>query len=523
MYAMSINECCTMESFEFIFLFIVLVIGAINGDGANDDGDDYVKDKNEKFYSINYYMLPAKIAYFLNGGRTQIDKFFILFVVSIGFNPAEAGLIAGLQSIGGIIGAPAWGFIADKCRIHKVLVVVLCVLTIFSTCLQPVLGVYFGDRHRFKCPFEPNKTHQNNVDEFGNSVNHHTIFYSFLFIGIIARSFDASLTSFVDTGCLRRVQTSPKQTNYGRQRWMLSLGLGFGTMAYSIAISYYPTNSITSCETGVFVIYFGISAFLSIACYYLFKGFKKVSEEDQNKDITSILKLTFRKFDILFFYITALFSGIIRSIYFNFIFLHLKELNAIPLLFGFQAFVIAISGSIMSYFSAKVINFLGGTVNAMCATLFVWSLRFLCVSFITNPYHIFPIEIFHGLTSSLFLTSSFIYIKEISDPAILTFMTGKLNSLYRQLGTLIAYIVGGKLYHMLGARKLFLLSSAASAAWGLLFLSYVIFKYFQKNMVKRRCTTLFEESDGLVDNGDNDCSNLLTHIVPLSQDLNVLP
>ena len=488
--------------------------GDDGGINDNEDGDGF---EDQKCYSINYHMVPTKIAYFLNGARIQLDKFYIPFLVSIGFNLDEAGLIAGLQSIGGIIGAPAWGFVADKFRIHKILVLALCVLTTLTICIQPVIGIFWGDRQRLKCPFQQNQTSHNNDDRFRSFVNHYALFYSMIFIGIIARSFDASLTTFIDTACLRRVQTSPKQTSYGRQRFVFSFGLGFGIMVYSIAVQFYPTSSITSCETGVFVIYFGISIFLFIGTYYLFNGFEKESEGDGERDITRILRLTLRKFDTIFFFATALFSGIIRSIYFSFIYLRLKEINAIPLLFGFQAFLIATSGSVMSYFAAKVIKFLGGTMHAICCSLFVWSLRFLCVSYITNPYYIFLIEIFHGLTASLFLNSAFVNIKENSHPSTLTFMSGTLNSLFGQCGLLIANIFSGKLYHMMGVQKLFLLTSGACAAWGILVLYYLLSKRFQKKRIERlRRTTLVKQTLEMDIMGSY--ANHITNVEQLSPD-----
>ena len=320
------------------------------GDDIKINGKDGDDGEAEKCYSIDYFMLPTKIAYFLNAARAHINPFLILFLVSIGFNIKDAGLIAGLGLIGGIIGAPALGLVADKCRIHKELSIVFCVLTTLTICIQPVLGMFWGDKHRFRCPFEMNQTSHNNYDGLRNSANHDRLFYSFLLVGFISKLFEAGLKSFIDMGCLRRVQSSPRKTYFGRQRWVRALGWGSGTMAYSIAISYYPTSSITSCETGVFVIYFGISVFLGIACYYLFKGFKKESEEDTDKDITGILKLTFCKLDNLFFFTTVLFSGMIKSMYCNFLYLRLKEINAVPLQFGFQAYVYAASGMVVSYF-----------------------------------------------------------------------------------------------------------------------------------------------------------------------------
>ena len=156
-------------------------------------------------------------------------------------------------------------------------------------------------------------------------------------------------------------------------------------------------------------------------------------------------------------------------------------------------------------------------MNAMCCSLFFWSLRFLCVAYITHPYYIFPIELFAGITGCLFQISALLHLNEISHPNILTFMTSKFNSLCN-LGKLIAFVVGGKLYYAVGARKFFLLSSGACVAWGIVVLCYVIFKRFQQKRIERRITR-FEQASVPHNIGDNDYAKAIIYLESLSQGL----
>ena len=442
--------------------------------GKEDDVDD-----GEKFFSVNYYMVPAKVAYFFNSAKKQIKMYPMLFFITMGLNPAEAGVINGLQYIGGFIGAPLWGFVADKFRIHRGLAISLCVMAAITTCLQPLLGIYFADKFRYKCHIKPNNTLDNSLDEFSHSVNHNILYYSLLFAVIIGKSFDASASSFVDSGCLRRIQTSPKKTYYGQQKYVGIFGVAFGGMAFSISVNYYPITN-TSCESGIFLVYLPLVVLLGFASHYLFKGATIETKEREDTDPTIILMQTLKNCDTVFFFSCVLFSGIAQNVFFNFLFLRLKELNAIPLIFGFQSCVVAISGSIVSYVSKSLIEFLGGTMNAMCCSCFVWSLRLLSVSILQNPYYIILIEVCQGLTYSLFTCSAFEHLNEICDPIILSTMCGILHGLYIELSAVIANVIGGQLYYMYGGQNLFLISSAACALWGTLMVCHIIIKHMRE-------------------------------------------
>ena len=121
-------------------------------------------------------------------------------------------------------------------------------MTAITTCLQPLLGIYFGDNFKYKCHVKQNKTLDNSLDEFSHSLNHNTLYYSLLFAVIIGKSFDASASRFVDSGSLPRIQISLKKTYYGQQRYLVIFGVAFGGRAFSISVNYNPIT-ITSCES----------------------------------------------------------------------------------------------------------------------------------------------------------------------------------------------------------------------------------------------------------------------------------
>lgn len=51
----------------------------------------------------------------------------IVFLMSIGLTPVEAGLIGGIRLIGGVIGGVFWGFVADYKKQYRIIIGIVCI------------------------------------------------------------------------------------------------------------------------------------------------------------------------------------------------------------------------------------------------------------------------------------------------------------------------------------------------------------------------------------------------------------
>ena len=438
--------------------------------------------ENRNSYSVNRYMISTKIAYLVNWARYAITDYMLLYYISTGLSPTEAGLVNGLQYLGGLIANPLWGLLADYTGSHRLIVTFLCVMSIIAVCIQPFISANFGNPNDNLCPIANHTT--KGIFESGRHTRDNTILYLLLIAAIFASSFDASIMSFIDAGALRRVQLAPRRTDYGVQRYAGSLGLSLGSIAYSFSIDYFPTGPI-SCYAGIFITYMILAICTGIASHFLFQGILVREDGGINKNVHIILIDHLKGFDTLFFLFTSLLNGIFQAVYFSFVFPYLKDLHAPTLLLGFSMSANAVSSVTVFVISAKIIRFLRGPMNAMCFSCLVWAIRFLLLTLLTNPFGIFALDLFHGFTFPLFMSASFQYIKETTNEKIVTTMCGIFNSLYLCCSFLIANLIGGYLYEVYGGKMLFFGTSSVCSLWVIINVVYILVTLFKTKGYQR--------------------------------------
>ena len=222
---------------------------------------------------------------------------------------------------------------------------VCCSVAAIVLCAQPVFGMMFADKQTFKCPSNTTRT---NTRQTIASPNSNKLFYSVLLVALVEMSFDAGVMGLVDAGCLHRVE-STTDSDIGKQQYIGVIGTITTSNLIGIIIMYYPKSN-TSCETGIIFVHFAILIGLGISSYFLFKGINMDGGDEKECTSTSALIGMLRSYDHHFFFACLLFVGIIQSFFFNYTYLYLKELKAIPLIYGMHGNMIAVTGGIVYYF-----------------------------------------------------------------------------------------------------------------------------------------------------------------------------
>ena len=275
------------------------------------------------------------------------------------------------------------------------------------------------------------------------------------------------------------MKESTTGSDIGKQRFIGVLGGFIANNLCAFSIMYYPINN-TSCETGTFFVYFITIVCLGISGCFLFKKTTGVDKDKDDKktptSTTDELLVILKNYDNLFFLACLMAGGMMHAFLFNFDYLYLKDLKAIPLIYGMDGFFLATTGGSVYYFSEQIISRVGGNMNAMCLSCFVWCFRYICISLMKNPYVFLAIEVSHGLSYSLFTIASLRHVGDISDPGTLATMCGVRNALYFQLSTVLANFVGGQLYNRFGGAVLFRMTSFACAAWGGVMICYILIR-----------------------------------------------
>ena len=297
--------------------------------------------KKDGRFSIDWYMLPAKVAFFFKGGRIAMDPYFILFFISLGLISGSATIIIGCMFMGGFVGSPFLGFIADKFKLHRVVVLVSCSIAGIALCAQPVFGMMFADKQTFKCPSNTTRTFV--------SPNNDKLFFSVLLVAFVQMWFDTGVISLIDAGCLNRVE-STTGSDIGKQRYIGAIGTLIIDNCNGFIIMFYPKSN-TSCETGIIVVYFLITVGLGVSSYFLFKGITMERRDEMTATGTNVLISVLRNFDNIFFLACVLVGGMMHAFYFSFCFLYLKDLKALPLIYGMSGTAMASVGGIVYFFS----------------------------------------------------------------------------------------------------------------------------------------------------------------------------
>ena len=419
-----------------------------------------------------YHMLPAKAAYVFKLAKFTFYEYLILFYVSIGLNVTQASNIIGFQNLGGMVGAPLFGLVADKWKLHKILFWVLGILSMVSMCLQPILPILLSGKQRNTCPVKVNQTLPN--DSYSTPSNNPSyLYYSLMVTCIIASLFDSHVMSYIDSSILQRVKTSPTGSQFSQQRIYGAVGAGLGSIAMSLSITYFP-KSDTSCYTGIFITYLSFSLLLLISCYFVFKGLLFQPIESTHEDVTEIIWQSLKELNMIMFLLSVLINGIVQATSYTFLFLFLKDLGAPTILFGISMVLGSFCSLFTYYYSDKLMEIANGTLNAMCISCLAWSVRCMGNAFLHNPFYVLFTDLLNGLSYSLFIVCSMEHIKNTCDPRVLTSITGIVNGLHTYIGYSIATFAGGEIYRKYKGKYLFIGISIMSFVWAMVMLCYIL-------------------------------------------------
>ena len=452
--------------------------------------EEEIKATSLSWYNIDKYTLSSKLSYFFFAAKESCYlPFMVLYLVSIGLNPAEAGIINGVRLLGNIVGAPIWGMLADHKNAHRCVLTILCVMAILFVCSQPFISIIIAREDINTCPYRGNIT---DIKSHGSKLDSKPkLFYIMLLINIISSLFDGCIIGFIDSAVVQRNNLKPKSSGYGRQRWVGNIGFALANFISSLAVEYFP-NVAVSCYSAIFVVYFIFMICLTISVQFLLRNLTfGIRKCNTSTNVHQILRKTLFQGYIAFFFLTVLIMGIEQGLLIGFTFLYLKEMNAPNILLGLTTAIGSLSGVPTFFYSTTLIEFFGGHLKTVALCCFTYFIRNIWYLFLTNSWMALLVEPLQGFSFSLFLATSILYVKKCSPPTIITSMYSIMNGLYFGLGFIISNIAGGYAYKAFGGRVLFATGSGIALFWSII---VVIFACLQdkKLVVKDN----FQDKDG---------------------------
>lgn len=448
-----------------------------------------------KWYHINTSMLTSKGLNFFYGGKySSYEPYIILFLISIGLDPVQAGFVGGIRLLGTIAGGFLWGIIADSKKCYRTIIVVTSLGNIVTMMLQPLVSLSIGEPEYNKCPREflpvinstvmaNNKTivlaphrHQNE--------NNYLLFYMILFINILQKLFESCHPGFADSGVMEKCRSQANQPNFGFQRMFGPIGFTSAVLITNLVLDYFPEAGIT-CYTAIFLMNSLFSIGYLISGYMVFTGLKFNNKaEKRNEGVIQKLKKAL-SFHLFFFLLTVLVMGILYGVFINFTSVLVTDIDAPSIINGLSFAVSGIATMLAYVFGTWLIKVVHGTWNSLFLCFCSYFIRFLAMYYLRNPWLIPLLQIFHGLGYGLFMITCINHIKNCFEPAIRTTMYSVFNTLHMGVGVIIVNIAAGKIYKDFNARILFLMASSLALMWSIFLLVYILTLKFIKLLPKR--------------------------------------
>ncbi|XP_048522176.1 major facilitator superfamily domain-containing protein 6 isoform X2 [Dendroctonus ponderosae] len=162
----------------------------------------------------------------------------------------------------------------------------------------------------------------------------------------------------------------------------------------------------------------------------------------------------FKNLKCLSFLFVAWFMGFGIGLIFTFLFWHLQDYDGTPTLFGVASVINHISEIFAYFFSFRLIRQLGH-VKVLCLGLVANILRFLYISWLTNPWWVLPFEFMQGITHAAVWAACCSYISHNTPPELRSSAQGVLQGIHHGLGRGCGAVIGGMFVASFGSTSTF--------------------------------------------------------------------
>ncbi|ASS74055.1 MFS transporter [Tumebacillus algifaecis] len=340
-------------------------------------------------------------------------SFLPVYLSARGVSAAKIGAIIGIGSMIGIVSQPFWGFMSDKYRtVKKMLLLTLAISVLIGTITFSVSN------------------------------------------GIVLLLLVALLYFFF--------LPSDPLTESMNYRLSEQMGVSFGSVRMFGAIGYATTSLIA----GAVSTYLGITSFA-----WLFLGFglaallialrlPDVTAQSKSFALQDLLRFLRNRETVLFF-VLMMITALPHRMNDSFLGVYLHSLGASTGLIGLAWFVAAISEITFFALSARLLAKGSERMWIAGAALF-YTLRFLLCSLFPTPYAIIMLQLTQGVTFVIFYTASLQYLNRTVPPEWQATGTTLLAILFFGVSGMIGSWLGGWIFGWLGGPALYLVMAGLS-------------------------------------------------------------
>lgn len=456
-----------------------------------------------RFCHINKNLLVLKLYYFFAfSAQACIKPFYPVFFRHVGMSAQQTGIILGLKPLARVIGAPISGGLADKYRKHRIVMLVMFIVsTTLQFCLVFVRPSQESGMERNLCSnssiwnSSEKANASGNVWPCGNTgncslftldrncANHSVLNVSAMAINSPVKRRDNNNTflilvilvfvialfdntnSLADAAAIKYLTDMDRVGDYGKQRMWGSAGWG----GIAIISGFTMDESAQHLSQDQFLIAFcGFLLFSILTIITVFKLPVESLEDKSKPNIIQSARTLLSDCRIVAFLIVILVMGTCMATIETFLFWFLQDLNGSHLLMGLSLCMTCVTEVPIMFYSGHLIKWLGHH-GVLYLTFVCYTVRYLSYSFIPNAWYVLAIEPIHGVTFGAMWAATTSYGGMISPEGLRATVMGLVSATHFGLGRLIAGFGGGAVYSKFGPRVLFRSLAVISAATCLLF------------------------------------------------------
>lgn len=243
-----------------------------------------------------------------------------------------------------------------------------------------------------------------------------------------------------------------KREFYGKQRQWGALGWGISSFFVGSLVSTVKEQS--HCNVPEHIDYKLSFYAFAIIMLLTFIPASYIQFDQRNSEATTLARQlqTMATFESLVFLITIQQFGNSWGILQTFLFWHLQDLGGTQFLFSVIAAIQCLS-EVISYQTASFAILKLGHNRVLYIGLLYSTTRFILYGVTTNPWLVIPIELFHGVSTTLTWAIAVSYIG--INTGISNTTQGILSGIYWGLGVGGGAIFGGIIIHAIGSRYTF--------------------------------------------------------------------
>ena len=373
-------------------------------------------------------LTPLKVLLFsFYATNTIIVSYLPLFLKYKGLNGTEIGYILAIGPLASIFSQPFWGFISDKFKTVK-RIIVLCTFMLFIT------GMIFFSMDGL---------------------------IAFLITGIIFFFFVTPIEPLSDSMAQRRAN---------------EVGVSFGAIRSWGAVGF----AVSSLLVGELLARIGIQymifpyfffALTALIVTFRLKDVKVDSQPIRLKDVSQLA----RNFPFFIFLILMIILMVTHNANDNFIGLYITELGGSERLIGVAWFVGVMSEAIVYFLAGYWFRKFHPLVFVIIAGIF-FSIRWFLYGVVDDPWVIIALQVLHGFTFGVFFIAAFDYVTRLIPNLLMS--TGHLVFFaFIGISGIIGSLIGGALFEAFGGHALYLILGWIALGGTILMLIYHVLPY----------------------------------------------